>query len=1514
MLNSLRHGWQIRVRDRKRGKRLRPTLEPLENRWLPSTILWTNEGTSTNDSDNFNATYGTNAAAARLIVETAISRWATIIENFNYNHVGDSGYAPTANTYSLSISAKDLGDGGRGVTNITGVDKDGKPYAASISLDDDGGGPGWYFDATPATSGEFTSLVTRYTASFNGSSNDFERTITHEIGHALGISLDSRLALNNDLTAAGTDQNSSSNGGGSQLYLFSAGSTTATFTAYNGGHIYEGPADPTAPSDPLNPNELMNDGRTIGAPPTTRELPTPLDADILRDAYGYSIEPTNEIDSFLATLENGVVTIHNDPQSTNENITLDSFTFLGTTGIAVNVDGIVSAFNVSNPAIAGNLVNSITVAPGTGTNTINILRNLPGVPISVTSQGVDTVNIGHDGTVQDNQGDISIDNPPSFTTINVDDSADNVARTVTLDRFTPSGYSTFGSIVGLAPATISYEYADTGAVNVSTGTGGATVNVRATGTNTTLIGHGFNTVNVGSNGSVGSIVGHLALENPPSFNTINVDDSADGTAHTVTLDRFTPGDDTAFGTIVGLAPATISYRYFDTNSVLINTGHGGDNFNVQATGAPVTINSGGRDFIDVGNGNTQNILDALSITTILVNPDQLIVDDSHDFSQHTVTLTSQSITGLSPGPIFYSTYALNSLLLEDGLNSSTYNVLSTAAQFKIGPIVVVSPETTIRSQGADTINVGNAGSLLGIVSGLTVDDSLDQATLNLNDQNDPAGHSVTVTNSAIIGLAPAEIDYGLNALGSLNINGSQGGSTYNVLSTQAPYTISGIVLETTTTTITSHGRDQVNVGDNGSVQNIAGNLFVHNPPSFTDLFIDDSADISPRNSVLGTDSLIGLAPAIITWTPADLSSLTILGSSSGGTYTVQGAADATVLQVGPGSATVNVQATSAPLTIVDAGGNGVFNIGSANNTLDSIQGALTIEAQSGGNTYNFNDQGTTSSQIYTLTATTLSRTGAGPISFTPVSDLINLNTGNGANTVNVVSTAANSTYNIDPGNSTFNIGNADNSLDDILGTLAIAGGAGNNTLNLFDQGSTNSREFSLFANSLIRTPSASSQVNGPTISILFDTTVSHFNLFMGNAGSLVFVGGTAAGTTYDIFGGGDEDEFVTENSSMDGIQGPLHIHDTAVVGIDPVLIFSDFVNPSGHIYTMQTGSLQRENLAHEQDMAPITWDSAAEVVLFLSTAGGSQVNVLSIGTPFLTAVQAGTGDTVTVGSQAPNLGGTLAGIQGTLRVQSPPGTTPHVILDDSGDTTARHATFQNLPFNPITIYGVSGLGPLPIYLQMDSSASVQVLGGSGNDTFSLTNTPGTPTLALDGGGGTNTLDYSSYVGDALVDLPLGIATAAAGGIHGFQNVTGSQGNDLIVGDANANVLVGGTGRNVLIGGAGSDILDASQTSDDNILIGGTTNFDLNLPALLAIKAEWDRTDLTFNQRFSDLFNGSITDLNQVNGQQILLNKSTVHADTSPDTLTGGLGHNWFFLDSDDTSNYTAKGNKKTTVT
>ena len=151
--------------------------------------------------------------------------------------------------------------------------------------------------------------------------------------------------------------------------------------------------------------------------------------------------------------------------------TLSEFLSGGVPVVRETIDNVTSTFvNPASPFVVN--------TPG-GSNTVNILDTFAGIAISINGGGSDTVNVGNAGSVQGILGSLTIQNPPSFTTLNVNDSADTFPRTATLSTFT-SGGANFGLIVGLAPAAISYKYADiSGPVNITTAVGQVSWIVRA---------------------------------------------------------------------------------------------------------------------------------------------------------------------------------------------------------------------------------------------------------------------------------------------------------------------------------------------------------------------------------------------------------------------------------------------------------------------------------------------------------------------------------------------------------------------------------------------------------------------------------------------------------------------------------------------------------------------------------------------------------------------------------------------------------------------------------------------------------------------------------------------------------------------------------------------------------------------------------------------------------------------------------------------------------------------------
>ena len=85
---------------------------------------------------------------------------------------------------------------------------------------------------------------------------------------------------------------------------------------------------------------------------------------------------------------------------------------------------------------------------------------------------------------------------------------------------------------------------------------------------------------------------------------------------------------------------------------------------------------------------------------------------------------------------------------------------------------------------------------------------------------------------------------------------------------------------------------------------------------------------------------------------------------------------------------------------------------------------------------------------------------------------------------------------------------------------------------------------------------------------------------------------------------------------------------------------------------------------------------------------------------------------------------------------------------------------------------------------------------------------------LDGGAGIDTVDFSSSTASVRVNLAQQRAFGAgADALLGFEDVSGSNGSDLLSGDGAANRLDGGAGNDVLRGKGGDDTLIGARGSD-----------------------------------------------------------------------------------------------------
>ncbi|MGK9247131.1 M10 family metallopeptidase C-terminal domain-containing protein, partial [Inquilinus limosus] len=215
--------------------------------------------------------------------------------------------------------------------------------------------------------------------------------------------------------------------------------------------------------------------------------------------------------------------------------------------------------------------------------------------------------------------------------------------------------------------------------------------------------------------------------------------------------------------------------------------------------------------------------------------------------------------------------------------------------------------------------------------------------------------------------------------------------------------------------------------------------------------------------------------------------------------------------------------------------------------------------------------------------------------------------------------------------------------------------------------------------------------------------------------------------------------------------------------------------------------------------------------------------------------------------------------------------------------------------------------------QGDILVSIENVSGSkGNDT--LTGNAGANSLAgyegndvlrggagadrLDGGTGTDTVSYYTGSVGVAVDLATGKANsgeAQGDTLIGIENVSGSQGGDMLTGNAGANTLQGWNGNDVLRGGAGADRLDGGAGIDTVSYYTSETGVTVNLSDGTGERgdAQGDRlagVENVSGSQGGDWLIGSIG----ANTLQGWNGDDTLWGAQGKDTLTGGIGADRFF--------------------
>jgi hypothetical protein len=504
----------------------------------------------------------------------------------------------------------------------------------------------------------------------------------------------------------------------------------------------------------------------------------------------------------------------------------------------------------------------------------------------------------------------------------------------------------------------------------------------------------------------------------------------------------------------------------------------------------------------------------------LVNGQLQVLDTS---AVDTVTLDHSGTSTLVNGAAFSDAAITNGILIRVGTgvgNFDTVNILAT-----------VKPVTVDGQFDIGALNLGKNGSAQGVLAPVSVThfNGDGDGKMTLNDSANPFSRNVTLDvvngKGVITGLAPATITFEEDGIGTLTISGGSGGNAFTVLNTPngGSFGLTTVNLKTGVGQDTvavrrsadgsflyifgQNGRDTVHIGNAGSVQGIEGFVEVNNLGSFTDLFVDDSADAAHRDVTLDTRftgdvldpnhiRVRGLAPGEISYNVHDVSTATISAGGAGNTFVVEdfgrnpSGTLVTVLNTGTGGDLVRVEATRDALVINGQDGFDVVDIGSDSfpgGSMTGIVGNVLVTNTASFTSLSLNDAVDQVGRTVTLSATsTLGEVvglSPGAIRYRPADiSQININGGSAGDTFFVRSTAGPAPVQINAlgGDDKFIVGSPSDTLDTIRSRLTLNGGSGFDSLTVNDQGSTTPHTYTLTATSLTRSSTAD-----PTVTINF---------------------------------------------------------------------------------------------------------------------------------------------------------------------------------------------------------------------------------------------------------------------------------------------------------------------------------------------------------------------------------------------------------------------------------------------
>lgn len=869
----------------------------------------------------------------------------------------------------------------------------------------------------------------------------------------------------------------------------------------------------------------------------------------------------------------------------------------------------------------------------------------------------------------------------------------------------------------------------------------------------------------------------------------------------------------------------------DVHSVVLHDGDGNDQIYLDSTLAflPVTIyGERGNDTIHLANatGDLTNLIG----TTITIDGgegrDRLIAHD-RSFRNGVYTITPNSLGRVLSGPVSFDQVEV--LEVSVGENS-TVNVAGTIAG---GDVTINGSATT------DHFNLGGRGrSLDGILGDLHLHGVGGADVLTFNDQNSPAGHNYTLLADRLTRSGAHVVDW--DRMSELLLNSTDEDDTIYVLATPqfVPLTVNS-----------GAGMDTISLGD--STHPLAGmgdNIAIDGGDGNDALVVDDEAAATRGSYIVDASS--------VQW--------------AGGGYRVDyGSLQTVHLTATRYDDSIQVESTGSETHVEVAAGAGpdVVSISPTGHNLDSIAGAVSIDA--GGSTADYvyvYDLNSTVTE-YTLAATSLTRPGAATISLATVSStnpaatVENLHVWTSASTGATVKANGSSpgeavTLFLGEKDDTVLVGGSENNLDPLLGALTLRGGAGADVLTINDQNVSRATTYTMDASSVVRSGAAridhdldhvsvnASVAQRDTITI--NGAPRTLTVQAGDRADDIRIRGASGAVT--VGGGRDSDTFTLGSTAnlLSPLLGSITIDGAA--GTTDVVVFNDQASTGANTFTIDAASVSRTSAG------TVTY-SGMEGLTVNGGRGNETFRVQSTGAGAPFTVNAGAGnDTIQVG----NLN-RLDRLLAQVTIDGGTHTTRDILtINDSAATTAArydlassylekafvrllsYSNTEQLTLNTgsggdrINVLGLPGgtstvnagggtdtlNGPIAtnawrvtannagtLNANLTFSSAENLVGSAMNDSFQISNGVRL-SGGIDGGLGSDTLDYSlfSATNPVTVNLATGAATNLTTGASRMENALGGLGNDSLTGTTANNKLSGGGGNDTLIGAAGNDLL------------------------------------------------------------------------------------------------------------